>query len=338
MITSIHYKNFKALRDCRLPLGRFTLIVGPNGSGKSTAMQALKIASKPEKVFWDEIVSIGLLDAEDSDTELEVIDKRSDGSEIPLRAKWTAGKDSSGKFQVEDLKWLNSFGKHTLQMLNHFRIFTFSSVAIANSVMIRANLEIESDGSNLAGVLDNLQGSEPEKFEELNVTLGNWLPEFDRIVFDYSDTQGHKALLLRTRVGKHKIKATDLSQGTLLALAYLTVAYLPNPPTIVCFEEPDRGIHPRLLKDIRDAMYRLAYPEDFGEKREPVQVIATTHSPYLLDLYKDHPEEIVIANKDENGGHFERLSDKPHYEEFLQDVPLGDVWYSGVLGGVPIRQ
>jgi AAA15 family ATPase/GTPase len=85
-------------------------------------------------------------------------------------------------------------------------------------------------------------------------------------------------------------------------------------------------------------MYRLAYPEDFGEKREPVQVIATTHSPYLLDLYKDHPEEIVIANKDENGVHFERLSDKPRYEEFLQDIPLGDVWYSGVLGGVPIRQ
>ena len=56
-------------------------------------------------------------------------------------------------------------------------------------------------------------------------------------------------------------------------------------------------------------MYRLAYPENYGEKREPIQVIATTHSPYLLDLYKDYPEEIVIASKDENGVHFERLID-----------------------------
>ncbi len=82
-------------------------------------------------------------------------------------------------------------------------------------------------------------------------------------------------------------------------------------------------------------MYRLCYPEEYGEKREPVQVIATTHSPYFLDLYKDHPEEIVIAHKDEQGVHFERLSDKPNVDEFLQDAPLGEVWYSGVLGGVP---
>ena len=32
-----------------------------------------------------------------------------------------------------------------------------------------------------------------------------------------------------------------------------------------------------------------------GEKRPPIQVIATTHSPYLLDLYRDHPEEVVLA-------------------------------------------
>ncbi|UCC30233.1 MAG: AAA family ATPase, partial [Phycisphaerales bacterium] len=42
MIESIHFKNFKVLRDTTLPLGPFTLIVGPNGSGKTTALQALQ--------------------------------------------------------------------------------------------------------------------------------------------------------------------------------------------------------------------------------------------------------------------------------------------------------
>ena len=67
-------------------------------------------------------------------------------------------------------------------------------------------------------------------------------------------------------------------------------------------------------------------------------MIATTHSPYFLDLYKDHPEEIVIAQKTADGATLERLSDQPHIMEVLDDAPLGEVWYSGILGGVPAEQ
>ena len=41
MIEWIEFKNFKALRDAKLPLSRFTLIVGPNGCGKSSALQGI---------------------------------------------------------------------------------------------------------------------------------------------------------------------------------------------------------------------------------------------------------------------------------------------------------
>jgi len=118
-------------------------------------------------------------------------------------------------------------------------------------------------------------------------------------------------------------------------LAILTLAYLPDPPPIIGLEEPGRGIHPRLLRDVHDAMYRLAYPESVGERREPVQVVATTHSPYLLDLFRDHPEEIVIADKVEGNVRFTRLIDIPNYQDILADAALGEVWYSGALGGVP---
>lgn len=84
-------------------------------------------------------------------------------------------------------------------------------------------------------------------------------------------------------------------------------------------------------------MYRLSYPENFGDKRDPVQVIATTHSPYLLDHYKEHPEEVIITEKDERGGHCQRLSDRADIGNVLEGVSLGEVWYSGVLGGVPLR-
>src|SRR5207249_781795 len=131
--------------------------------------------------------------------------------------------------------------------------------------------------------------------------------------------EGHRSISLRTRKGHHMIKAADLSQGTLIALALLTIAYLPEPPSIVCLEEPDHGLHPRLLRDVRDALYRLAYPEGAQEKREPVQVIATTHNPYFVDLFREHPEEIVIAEKVGLEARFSRLSDRPHLDEILAD-------------------
>lgn len=179
-----------------------------------------------------------------------------------------------------------------------------------------------------------MRDREPERFEALNQELGRWMPEFDRILFD-TPSAGHKTISLRTREGHHKIPATDLSQGTLLALAMLTLAYVPDSSSVVCLEEPDRGLHPRLLRDVRDALYRLSYPESFGETRSPVQVIATTHSPYLLDLFRDHPEEVVIAEKTGQNVRFQRLSDRSDLDEILQDAHLGEIWYSGILGGVP---
>ena len=145
--------------------------------------------------------------------------------------------------------------------------------------------------------------------------------------------------MLRTRRDRVGISARDLSHGTLLALAILTLAHIDQPPPIVCLEEPDRGIHPRLLRDVRDAMYRLSHPEQFGDKaRLPTQVIATTHSPYLLDLYRDHPEEIVLAHKESTGARFERLVDRDELKEVLKDTHLGDAWFSGALGGVPLEE
>jgi len=45
MIKAIRFRNFKALRDSTLPLGRLNILVGPNGSGKSTALLALQYSA-----------------------------------------------------------------------------------------------------------------------------------------------------------------------------------------------------------------------------------------------------------------------------------------------------
>lgn len=334
MINSVQFRNLKALRDTTLPLGRFTLIVGPNGSGKSTALWALLASGNMGLLDFNKIATAGLGVYNNVEVILRwggtltgsVTYATWERALEPVRHT-DCNEELPGDV-VEDLK------DKLYNILRAIRIYSFDAVAIAAPTPLQPHMVLGSNGSNLAGVLDQLRDREPERFEALNEEMGRWLPEFERILFDTPST-GQRSFALRTLEGQHKIQASELSQGTLIALAILTLAYIPDPPPIVCLEEPDRGMHPRLLRDVRDAMYRLSYPENYGDKRDPVQVIATTHSPYLLDLYKDHPEEIVIAQKIGQDVKFERLSDRDDLDEILRDAQLGDVWYSGVLGGVP---
>jgi predicted ATPase len=333
MIESVQYQNFKVLRDTTLPLGRFTLMVGANGSGKSTALQAFQAIHRTNEKNYRSYLSLGVPPAKSTFVDIILNWGELHGGAV-TKARWAVQGVIPLNITKPEGRIAPDESNSIMQKLERIRVYSLNANVIASSTQLQPDIELRHDGAFLAGVLDRLRDRQPERFEALNKELSRWLPEFDRILFD-TPSSGHRAVLLRTSEGHHLIKATDLSQGTLLALAILTIAYLPEPPAIVCFEEPDRGIHPRLLRDVRDALYRLAHPESFGEKREPVQVIATTHSPYFLDLFKERSEEIVIAHKTGLEARFERLSDRPDIAEVLGDAPLGEVWYSGILGGVP---
>ena len=334
MIESVQFKNFKALREATLPLGKFTLIVGPNGSGKSTALQALQAVGKTQPLpDFGDVMTASVKEPRKAKIEVKV------NWGPPLIGasatwKWSYASPASLNFHFRLTEAPDDIETILRDELSSIRVYSLDAGSAASRAQLTPSATLGEDGSNLAVVIDRLRDQEPERFEALNSELQRWLPEFDRVLFD-TPGEGLRMLALRMRNGQRRIPAAELSQGTLIALAILTLAYLPNPPAIMCFEEPDRGIHPRLLRDVRDALYRLSYPEGFGEKRKPVQVIATTHSPYLLDLFKDHPEEVVIADRLGQDARFERLSDREDLDEILGDAQLGDAWYSGVLGGVP---
>jgi predicted ATPase len=348
-IESIHFENFKALRDSTLPLGPCNILVGPNGSGKSTVLRALDILREyAERSLRQGQSNFGGYTASTPFahySELVSAARRGDGtSAVRLKIKFAGvpgraelvfapngpgpvGPGHVGTESPEPSERVND-------CLAGIAVYNLDPSKIALPVALKRDITIDPNGGNLAGVLDGLRDREPERFEAITEELARWLPEFDRILFD-TDDSGKRSIALRTREGRHKIAAASLSQGTLIALTLLTLAYLPQPPTLIGLEEPDRGLHPWLLRRVQDAIYRLAYPKDCGESRPPVQVIATTHSPYFLDLFKNHPEEIIVANKVDDNVQFERLSERPHAREILGDAPVGEIWYSGILGGVP---
>ncbi len=337
MIASVQFKHFKALRATSLRLEPFNLVIGPNGSGKTSLIQALlrlRTLARPPAASPPSDPSAGARRPPEGAPEIVFrFTPPNDDIEVRLSGRSEHACDllqarhpptGEGRARWEQLR----------EKLGGIRVYLFDHYAMAGPVALAEDDELASNGHNIAAVLTAMRARQPATFARLAAEFCRALPDFTGIEPQAADG-GRVELALRMAGEDALITVENISQGALYTLAILTLSFSPRPPTMLCLEETDRGVHPRLLREVRDALYRLSYPASFGETREAVQIVATTHSPFLLDLFRDHPEEIVIASKRGRSATFERLSDRADVKEILQEGSLGDIWFSGILGGVP---
>ena len=123
--------------------------------------------------------------------------------------------------------------------------------------------------------------------------------------------------------GNIMVPATRLSDGTLRFLCMLSILCHPNPPPLVCIEEPELGLHPDVLPVLSDLL---------REASQRCQLIVTTHSDMLVDTLTDTPESVVVCEKHDGKTEMHRL-DKADLTEWLNRYSLGDLWTRGDLGG-----
>jgi len=91
---------------------------------------------------------------------------------------------------------------------------------------------------------------------------------------------------------------------------------------MILVEEPENGIHPENLGLVMDLFRRLS---DGRLGNHPVQVVMTTHSPYLLDLAE--PEEVrVVTRSIDAGTRVASLKKHPGIEKQLREFKLGELW------------
>ena len=175
-------------------------------------------------------------------------------------------------------------------------------------------VELLPDGRNSAQYLCDIRDRNAAVFDSIVESMASVLP-YASDIQPVIASEIERAAYLQMTEGSYKIPGWLLSTGTLRILAILAVLRDPSPPRLVCIEELENGLDPRtlhmVLNEIRDAV-----------QEGRTQVIATTHSPYLLDLLP--LQTIVVVERDENGNPvFRRPVDDPETREWAQTFAPG---------------
>lgn len=189
-------------------------------------------------------------------------------------------------------------------------------------------------GDRLPDFIAWTKANEPSIYEKILASMRELLPELESIIVTQVNAQ-QQGLAMSFRGHKGYIAAPDLSDGTLLTLGLLSLVHGPQRPEVLCIEEPETGLNPRRLRWLFDRFVSLAYPD---EGVEPTQVIFSTHSPWLIDLFDDMQESILLVEQDQGRSYVKSLidiqRDKLHQDGPSSDDPVGYLWAAGVYEGL----
>lgn len=218
--------------------------------------------------------------------------------------------------QFPELTWLGD---------QYDRIRIYREWCFGRSTIVRQaqradqrNDRLEENWSNL-GLILNRTKRQPRVRKKLLAMLDQLYAGIEN--FDVIVEAGSVQVLFEEH--GFTISATRLSDGTLRFLCLAVLLSDPDPPPLICIEEPEVGLHP-------DAIIAIAGL--LKEASERTQLIVTTHSDILVDALSDRPEDVVVCEKHDGQTVMTRL-EEPKLREWLKEYGLGHLWISGQIGG-----
>ncbi len=136
-------------------------------------------------------------------------------------------------------------------------------------------------GKNLAATIHRLQKSDSSLLKQITRRLNSLLPSITNV--DVIDDKVGKQFVvqIKTQDGR-EFTSRVLSEGTLRLLTLCVFLYDPTHNGLICFEEPENGVHPARMKLTTEMLIDLATHFDSEEEYGLRQVIVNTHSPILV--------------------------------------------------------
>ncbi|HLL01094.1 MAG TPA: AAA family ATPase [Myxococcaceae bacterium] len=173
---------------------------------------------------------------------------------------------------------------------------------------------LREDGANLSAVLAFLMTEHSERWEELETHLRSAIPAFQSLSVKFKGGPGTAIGVWRESGVSGVLTLADLSDGTLKFLCWATLCLSPQKPPLVCVDEPELGLHPRVLPVLAGLLRQASADSQF---------LVATHSPYLLSQFS--LEEIAVMKKVEGRAVLTRPASNEALRREIEELGTGEL-------------
>lgn len=361
MITEIKLVNFKGHQSTQLSLddSRLHALVGKNSSGKTSVLQALSYFSRLtneslEGIFKNKHSPEFLITVGQKSMNVTTDNFRNDNGKV-WRASYCESivSDRSSvvweeyihkDFPIPRLEKTDSLRdaplliRQSLKNMIYLKLIANNLAQADYSEEVRPSIHF--NGSRLAPTLDYIRNEAPTRFQELQEMLKRIVPGVRKIRIQRAkvEVNHHRSISIdgkeiaygenQERIGQEivfdmntgdRIPAHGISEGTILALGLLTVLMNLNQPKLVLLDDIEQGLHPRAQREL------IAIFKEIIQTNPDLQIIFTTHSPYILDDLDF--SQVHVLNTTSSGLTFcKRLDEHPDVEWAKQTLTTGEFW------------
>lgn len=139
---------------------------------------------------------------------------------------------------------------------------------------------ITASGKNLAAALFRIKQDDEYTLTAISRDLNNLLPNLTEV--NVYDDKANRQFIIKVKGDDgREFSSRVLSEGTLRLLTLCVLQYDRQHTGLLCFEEPENGIHPFRIEAMARLLKELTV--DFEDTEMPLrQVILNTHSPVLV--------------------------------------------------------
>jgi len=182
---------------------------------------------------------------------------------------------------------------------------------------------LSTEGENLALVTEYLFNKHRAVFDQITEKLKHRVPGISRVDSKITE-EGRVLLRFKDGAFQDPFLARHVSDGTIKMFAYLVLLHDPKPHPLLCVEEPENQLYPKLLAELAEEFREYA--------RKGGQVFVSTHSPDFLNACE--LEEVFWLKKENGYTIVQRASDDEQIKAYMDDGDkLGYLWRQGFFDG-----